>query len=124
MATGLAAGILLDATIIRALLVPAAVGERVQPHGEMQLEPTIWQAPRRSEELVDSQVQRVDVDLRGASGPAQLTVVGPVPMGAGVGVGTRWEQIVSPRGSLCPLVSPRNLSLCREFLMERGIAGR
>jgi hypothetical protein len=43
---------------------------------------------------------------------------------ADVGVGTRWERIVSPRGLLCPLVSPRNLPLCRAFLMGTGLRGR
>jgi hypothetical protein len=48
---------------------------------------------------------------------------GTDPAWVGTGVGTRWEQIVSPRDSPCPLVSPRNSLVCRGFPIRTGNAG-
>jgi hypothetical protein len=42
----------------------------------------------------------------------------------GTRVGTRWEQIVSPRGSSCPLVSPPKCAVCRGFRFRTGTASR
>ena len=41
-----------------------------------------------------------------------------------MGVGTRWERYVSPRGSSCPLVSPREPAPRLEFRSRPGFAGR
>jgi hypothetical protein len=45
---------------------------------------------------------------------------GPPQASVGTRVGTKWEQVVSPRGSSCPLVSLENQRLCREFPMRTG----
>jgi hypothetical protein len=60
--------------------------------------------------------------LRTDSRCARVSACG-LPIGARVGtaVGTRWEQIVSPRGSPCPLVFPRNGSPCSGFPMRTGM---
>jgi hypothetical protein len=48
---------------------------------------------------------------------------GTDPAWVGTGVGTGWEQIVSPRDSSCPLMSPRNSLVCRGFPIRAGNGG-
>jgi hypothetical protein len=48
---------------------------------------------------------------------------GPIRALVGTVVGTRWEQIASPHGSCCPLVSSSESLLCREFSMNTRHTG-
>jgi hypothetical protein len=54
--------------------------------------------------------------------PSAETPGGFVSRRVGTRVGTRWEQIVSARRLQCPLVSPPNQALCRQFEVGTGIA--
>ena len=62
----------------------------------------------------------VEEELRGQHGCALS--VGPIRASLGTAVGTRWEQIASSRGLSCPLMSPREVLMCREFRVGTGVA--